>query len=309
MVDSQAVVTEQNLPAVVVIGAGRVGTSLGVALKENGYPVIGVSSRTLDSARRAAQRIGTRVFPDPVECSQKGELVFITTPDRVISRVANDIAAGGGFKPGQVVVHTSGACSSQELASAREKGALAISLHPLQTFATVETGLKNLPGTYFTAEGDQEAMPLARQVVKDLGGKFLCIATEMKPLYHAAACVVCNYFVSLVNLGLEMMQTAGVAPEQALPAIMPLLQGTVQNLQQVGTPAALTGPIARGDAPTIASHLQVMKHSLPERESLYRHIGMYTVEVAEAAGLGKKEASTLLQVLKPNALGGALWPK
>lgn len=288
------------MESVAIIGAGKVGTTLAVALKKAGYSIAGISSRRHDSARAAARYAETEAFSSHIELTTRASIIFITTPDRAIKKVCAGIAGAGGFKKGQVVLHTSGAHSSDILAPAKEKGAFVLSFHPLQTIPNVESGLENLPGSYFTIEGDERAFPVAEKMVKALGGKLLSIPTEMKPLYHAAACVVCNYFVGLIDLGLQMMSALGVSRDEALNALMPLIEGTLNNIKRVGVPQALTGPIERGDADTIKAHLELMDKVMPEFTPLYKHLGAYTTGVAAAKGTLTEEKRTHLSKL----LGG-----
>ena len=267
-----------------VIGAGRVGTALALALQEKGYTVAGVCCRRRESASLAAERLGCRYTLQPEKIARGAQIVLITTPDHSIEAVCRGLASAGGIFPGQVVLHASGAHSSSILSAARERGAAVLSMHPLQTFPSVEAGVRNLEGSYFTLEGDREALEAGFAMVKAMGGHALTIPTEMKPLYHAAACVACNYFVSLVDLALKMMQEAGVSCELTLPALLPLITGTLANIEKVGVPAALTGPIDRGESGTIKAHLDAIETAMPEAAGLYRLLAIYTADVAKRKG-------------------------
>jgi len=274
---------------------------LGLALKEKGYKLVGLVTSRADTASKAAEMLGTIHFDEPAALSRIADLVFITTPDRLIGKVTSQIASKKGFKPGQVVLHTSGSFSSSILSPAAYLGAKIASFHPLQTFPDVESGLKSLPGTYFVAEGDKEALLLAAQLAKDLQGNYLEIATEMKPLYHAAACVVCNYLVTLLDMGLNFLARAGLK-KAGLEPVMPLIQATLKNVANKGVIASLTGPIVRGDAATVASHLKAIEEHLPHFKQLYCHLGRQTVLLADLKAslddYSKKEIT--------NILGGAL---
>ncbi len=275
-----------------IVGAGNVGVALAMALKEKGFKLNGICCRTEDSARRASEKLGVDHSMDPEEVSRRADIVFITTPDRVIGEICREIARNGGFRDGQVVLHTSGAHDSTLLEPAKKAGADILSMHPLQTFPSSETGFQNLPGSYFTLEGDERALEVGEELVAAFEGVALTIPTEMKPLYHASACVVCNYFVALIDLGLKMMEIAGVDRRKALPAMMPLIEGTLANMKKVGVPRALTGPIDRGDASTIGRHIEKMKEVMPQVMEIYRLLGRFTAEVAEdkgtLSGEGKK---------------------
>ncbi len=273
-----------NKPSVAVVGCGKVGSALALLLKERGYPVVAVASRSPDSARKLARSLGCGAYDRPWEATLKAGLVFITTPDREIAPVAELIAREGGFRSGQVVAHTSGAHASSELRGVREAGALAVSIHPLQSFADVAGAMENLPGSYFALEGDEAAIPLARQVVDDLKGHAFIIRAEDKPLYHAAACIASNYLVSLMHLATSLYGRFGLSREEAFEALYPLVRGTINNIRRVGPVNALTGPVSRGDVPTVSGHLPALERVGSLEFYLYRLLGLYTVRVAREKG-------------------------
>ncbi|MQL53282.1 DUF2520 domain-containing protein [Desulfofundulus thermobenzoicus] len=288
-----------NKPAVVVVGCGKVGSALALLLKERGYPVAAVAGRTPAPVRRLAEAVGCPACDYPWEATVQGDLVFITTPDREIAPVSAAIARKGGFRPGQVVAHTSGAHPAGELQGVREAGALAVSIHPLQSFADVAGARENLPGSYFALEGDEGAMPLARQVVADLQGHCFTIRAEDKPLYHAAACIASNYLVSLMHLATGLYGCFGLSRREAFQALFPLVQGTINNIRRVGPVEALTGPVARGDVPTIQGHLPALERVGNEEEALYRMLGLYTIRVArEKDSITAEQARQLERVLR-----------
>lgn len=286
-------------PRIAVVGAGKVGSALALLLSRRGYPMVGVASRSISSAERVAGELNVPATVKPEEVTIHADVVFITTPDRVIARVAGEISGRGGFRPGQIVFHTSGAHSADEVGAARRSGALAASLHPLQSFASVKMAMESLPGSYFALEGDQEAMPLAGQITGDLGGKSFFIAAKDKPLYHAAACIASNYLVSLMHFATGLYGRFGLSREEAFEALFPLVQGTIKNISQVGPAPALTGPVARGDGPTLEGHLQVLKEVGREELELYCKIGLYTVGVAlEKGDISAGQAEKLAGIFK-----------
>lgn len=274
---------EMAKPAVAIVGAGKAGTALGAGLARAGYRIAGVASRTPEAAERLARRLGCAAAVRPEEVTRGAGVVLITTPDRAIGTVAGEIAARQGFAPGQVVLHASGALPAEALAAARAAGAAVGSLHPLQSFAGTEADVAGLNGCYFAVEGDAAALAVAEQMARDLGGIPFRLAPGSRPLYHAAACVASNYLVALVDLAARMCEACGLPRAQAVRALVPLLEGTLANIRRVGVPAALTGPISRGDAPTLASHLRALE-PFPAWRELYARLGSYTVEVALAQG-------------------------
>jgi predicted short-subunit dehydrogenase-like oxidoreductase (DUF2520 family) len=281
------------------IGAGKVGTTLAYLMQEGGYPIKGFASRRYSSALSAASLMGVKAFADPVELAHICDVLFITTPDTVIEDVCTSVASGGGVGAHHIVVHTSGAHSTRSLESARLLGAGVLSLHPLQTVAGFEAGKKNLPGSYFSAEGDPRGLSFAKEVVASLKGNLLEIPTDMKPLYHASACVVSNYFVAIIHLGLSMMAKTGVSRQEALLALLPLIKGTLGNIEALGVPDALTGPIARGDSSTLEVQLRNMEEVCPELVPVYKQIGNYTVAVAaEKMGFTQEKGDGLRKILE-----------
>ncbi|NLL58405.1 MAG: DUF2520 domain-containing protein [Firmicutes bacterium] len=288
------------MKTVSVIGTGNVGKVLGYALKKRGYKIVGAFSRTEKSRQLAAQLLECPVFSEPEKAVCDADIVFLTTPDRVINETCNRIAKEKGFRKGQVVIHTSGAHSSEILASARQQGTAALSFHPLQTFPELEMGLRSLPGTFFAVEGDEEAFPVAEEMIQALEGQMLSIPTEMKVIYHAAACVACNYLASLLDMALKMFELMNIPPKKAFESLSPLIYSTLKNIGELGPEKALTGPVARGDISTISAHLEAMKELAPELLPLYRQLGIYTVNLAVRKGTLNQEQENQLKTL----LGG-----
>ena len=268
--------------SVSIIGAGVVGRALGRLLREKGYTILAVASRSNASVRQAIEFIGEgRAARTPAAAAKSSDIVLITTSDGAIRTVCDHVTADKGFKRGSVVLHFSGALGSSALTSAHERKAHVASLHPLQSFPSAEEALKRMKGTVFTFEGDEEAEPAAAALVKALGGKMIAIDASAKALYHAACCVISNYAVSIMDLGLVLLELTGFSREQAQKAVMPLLKGTVGNIDDLGVPAALTGPVARGDTATIERHLEALRPMPREIRRLYCELGLYTLRVAQ----------------------------
>jgi predicted short-subunit dehydrogenase-like oxidoreductase (DUF2520 family) len=273
-----------------IIGAGVVGTAIGYLLKERGYSIVGIASRTFASAKRAQEFIGGgEASYDLGATSKKADIVFITTSDSAIEEVCIKIASERGFSPGAKVFHTCGALSSEILGSARTVGAHVASIHPLQSLADVNEAVKNLPGSFFCIEGDESALSVAREIITALKGKEVTLKVDKKPLYHAGASVASNFLVATIGFGLELFDAAGINRQDSLNALMPLIKGTVKNIDALGIPSALTGPIARGDSGVIEDHLKAIVKERPETLGLYVELGKYTVKVALEKGTIKKD--------------------
>lgn len=272
------------------IGAGRVGASLAHAFAAAGYPVTAVASQSFTSAQRLAESVaGCRAYESAQSVAGSANVVFITTPDRAISAVADSLS----WRKGQVVVHTSGAYSSEILASAHRSGARVASFHPLQTFAIANAPV-NLAGVTLAIEGDSEAVVHLKSLAESVGGCWVEIRPEDKVLYHAAAVVASNYLVTLVDAAAELWQTFGVGRDDAVRALLPLLRGTVGNIESVGLPDALTGPIVRGDVATVANHLQALADRSHNLVELYRTLASRTLPLALERGRIDSETAAAL---------------
>jgi len=278
------------------IGAGTVGTALAVRLSSKGYPVVAVSSRSQTSAERLAQAVsGCRVFANSQSVADSAELVFITTPDGAIASVASEVR----WHPGQSVVHCSGADSTDILQVAKEQGVEVGVFHPLQTFASAKQAIENIPGSTFALEAEGRLLKTLKDMATALGGSWVELKAGDKVLYHAAAVFACNYMVTLVKLATDLWQTFNIPPQKATQALLPLLKGTIHNIETVGIPQCLTGPIARGDTGTIRKHLDALNHKAPQLVATYRELGLQTIPIAVAKGrINNSQAQELEAILE-----------
>ena len=283
------------MPKIGFIGAGTVGTALAVRLKERGYPVIAVASRSKSSADKLAASVpGCQPYDKKQAVADIAELVFITTPDDAITQVASELK----WHKGQSVVHCSGAHSLDILEPAARAGAHAGAFHPLQTFANVAHAIKNIPGSAFALEADGELLQTLKNMAQDLDGTWVKLGAGDKVLYHAAAVFACNYLVTLMKMATDLWQTFGVSTPEATRALLPLLRGTLNNLENIGLPNCLTGPIARGDLGTINRHLKALEQSAPALLHTYRDLGLQTIPIALSKGkIDSKRAEEMRQLL------------
>lgn len=271
-------------PTLAIVGAGKVGSALALALQRKGYPIVGISSRSLTSAKALALKLDVPYSLRAADITPKAQIVFITTPDREVARVTAVIAHDGGFRPGQLVVHTSGSLSYTVLERARQSGAIIGGFHPLQSFADLETAIANLPGAFFALEGEAEALPVLERIMVDLQGRGITIKPADKALYHAAAVVASNYLVTIIHMATEMLGKLGVERSQAVEALSPLIMGTIENIKTKGTVQALTGPVERGDISTLQAHLSALTALPAVEQQLYKALGRLTVEIAQQKG-------------------------
>lgn len=264
-----------DAPALAVVGAGRAATGLALAAQAAGRSVLGAWSRSPASAERFGLRLRTPLWTEPVPLCQAAGLVLIGASDDAISPLCRQLADAGAFRPGQTVLHLSGAHSSAALEAARARGASVASCHPLMTFP-----VPALSGVAFAIEGDADAAADAAELARSVGGEPFLISAESKPLYHAAAVTLCGALVGLHELAARLFSAAGLEPDAALRAALPLVDATLANIRRSGRERALTGPAARGDLGTIRSHLQALSSHAPDLLPAYRALTRLAAGVA-----------------------------
>ncbi|HEY97320.1 MAG TPA: DUF2520 domain-containing protein [Dehalococcoidia bacterium] len=278
------------------IGAGIVGTALATLLSRNGYEVTCVSSRSRKSAKNLAKAVeGCNIMDTNQDVADAADFVFITTPDDVIPRVVSRVK----WRKRQSVVHCSGADSVEILEPARKSGARVGGFHPLQTFAGIDQAIENIPGSTFVIESDEPLLTTLQDMATALGGKWIQLKSKDKVAYHAAAVFACNYLVTLVKLSTDLWETFRIPPDKATAALLPLLRGTLNNIERLGIPRCLTGPIARGDTGTVSKHLDMLKKKAPALMAPYTEMGRQTIPIALAKGkIDKKRSLELDKILK-----------
>ena len=279
-----------------IIGAGKVGISIGYVLRGNGMDVAALSDRLPASLETARGFLGAGMLytTDNMEVIENCDVVAITTQDRVIRDVARGISEAAGDLTGKLFFHTSGADPSWILSPLDEKGARLGSLHPLQTFPDIESAIEVLPDTSIFIEGDERARRTLRTIGESLGAKVYVIAGEDKVLYHLAAVFVCNLLSALMYTGMGVMNRIDVGLEPFLP----IIKATINNIEKKGPAAALTGPIVRGDDKTVLSHLAAM-----EGMGLHREIYLALSKMALEMATGRKavdegQAEALRRILE-----------
>jgi predicted short-subunit dehydrogenase-like oxidoreductase (DUF2520 family) len=293
-------------PIISIVGAGRMGTALALALAANGYRIGALVASRAGRARKAAALLnghhirvtsppanqGTPAAPSlTLDSKQLGKLpptdvVIIATPDDQIENVARNLAQIQtlGGKTG-TVLHTSGALSSTILAPLAEKGWRLGSIHPLVAVSDPVSGAKALRGAFWCIEGDKDALRLARTIVHDLEGQSFSISAKQKPLYHAAAVMASGNLVALFDVALEMLGHCGLTAKEAQRVLLPLIESTVRNLSTSQPAEALTGTFARGDLATVQRHLKALStKALVEPLQLYRLLGHRAVSLARKNG-------------------------
>ena len=276
------------------VGSGAVASALARAMTAAGFDVVAVSSRVVARAEALAALLpNCSAFAEPQAVVDASDTVLLAVPDEAIESVCRSTR----WRPGQTALHCSGAQSLDLLTHAAASGALVGSLHPLQTFAGRPEDAERVAGSVVAIEADEPLRARLADLVARIGGLPIFLTAESKVLYHAAVVIVSNYSVTLAALAAELWELFGAPRDDALRALIPLLVGTVANLQSVGLPRALTGPIARGDATTVAGHMSALAQCCPQLLTLYRELGYKTVDLARERGLDSQTADAIRTVL------------
>jgi predicted short-subunit dehydrogenase-like oxidoreductase (DUF2520 family) len=281
-----------------IIGAGMVGTAIGFLLKKAGHEIVAIADPSAAHLKRAQSYTGTVGFRYPSQAADLGDCLLITTPDDLIGPVCAEIA-GGSFLRGKKVFHMSGAGGLDLLTPAAQAGASVASIHPLQSFSSIDSAIQNIPGSYFGVTAAAGVKKLSADIVRDLQGIPIYITPAQKPLYHATACIASNYLVSLMSVVESIYLSIGFSEKDARKAYLPLVYGSLKNIEKHGCKSALTGPIARGDAGTIQKHIEAMACHFPDYSSLYADMGRITVKLARQKGtLSSGQAKKIMELLK-----------
>jgi predicted short-subunit dehydrogenase-like oxidoreductase (DUF2520 family) len=295
---------------VAIIGAGRLGTALGLALKSVGYKIEVVAAESASSAKRSARAFGpkalflsghqmNRLSPGQLQRLDRCSLVLIATPDDVIARVAERLSEVFAAKriPGshapakqRVALHTSGALTAEVLKPMRSHGFAIGSLHPLVSISESRSGAELLTQGFFSVEGDRGAVRTARSIVSDLGGESFTIDSRRRALYHAAAVTASPHITALFDIAIDMLKVCGLNPRQAQRVLLPLVKSTVANLTIQEPARALTGTFKRGDVSTVQKHLAALKAA-----NLTQALNAYVLLGQKSISMAKKHS--------PNAVG------
>lgn len=284
---------------IVIVGPGRMGLALGAALRQaDAVERLVYIGRAIEAPPHpmfdGIDAAEYRVAPHPIPPGTG--IVILAVPDSALAEVAHDLAAMGPPPPGCIVLHLAGAISTEVLSPLHARGYAVGSMHPLQAIADPWHSGDRLFGSAYALAGEPEAIAIGRRLVTALHGLPLIIAPNKRQLYHASAVVASNYLIGVLAFAVRLMMEAGVSEHESIAALLPLVKGTLENLDQLGVSAALTGPIARGDADTVRLHLARL--SAPDRE-LYSGLGLELLRVARAAGLDTNKADELEMLFDP----------
>jgi predicted short-subunit dehydrogenase-like oxidoreductase (DUF2520 family) len=264
-----------------IVGAGRVGRVLGRRLRELGWTIDLVATRSESTARSAVRFIGAG--KPQAGLSRRlldSWLILICAHDAEIAAIAAELARIGGEElHGHIVLHTSGALDAGVLRPLRERGAAVGSMHPLQTFTRV--AVPPLDGKVFAIEGDLNAVRIARKIARELGASPKPIEPAQKPLYHAAGALAAGHALVVIESAVQLLMSLGIKRAEAVRALLPMTKQVLQNYERLGPRASWTGPLARGDYEIVAKHLNVLQDYSPEYKQAYEALNHLAERIFE----------------------------
>jgi predicted short-subunit dehydrogenase-like oxidoreductase (DUF2520 family) len=279
-------------PVVGIIGPGRAGVGLALALARAGYDI-----RLHGRAKKPVpQPLTLTVGPahePPAWIAQAGVLI-LAVPDDAIRPLAEALARTGAVQADQVVLHLSGVQGQEALGALVGSRAALGSLHPLQTISEPERAPERLRGAWAAVEGMPRAVAAAEGLARELGLRPFRVSSNAKPIYHASAVFASNYFVVVEAVAQRLLRHAGLSDAEAWQALRPLVEGTLENLSRQQPVAALTGPVARGDTATVRRHLESLTH---DDALLYRALGRAALELAQKRGMDETTAARVAAAL------------
>lgn len=279
---------------VAVIGPGRVGTALALALPRPAYRVVAVAGRGREALERFTTLVPEAEATDPVSAAARADLVIVAVGDDDLAEVVRTVARDDGVRPGSRWIHVAGGAGVEVLEPARAAGAAVAACHPAVTFPDPERGRDALPGSAWAVTAADADLGWARVLVTDLRGSPVTVPARSRTLYHAGLAVGSNATATVVTLARDLLLGAGIAdPEQFLG---PLVTTSAQGAAARGA-AALTGPVRRGDAGTVAAHLAELRTVMPEAVEAYLALSRLALRHARRAGLEPDAAAAVAAVL------------
>jgi len=282
-----------------IIGAGRLGTSLGSALSKKGYSIKSLSCRTSRSAEESRKIIGEgKASTDNIQTAKAGNVIFLCLPDEKILEVVRELNGANINWSEKFTFHCSGLLSSGILKPLQAKGALTASIHPIQSFAHKRTPPDHFKDIYFGLEGESKALELSQKIIQKLGGRPFLIKSENKVLYHTACSIASNFLVVLLDMASSLLKQIGLQEEQAFQVILPLAKGTLHNVNKFNIRSSLTGPVIRGDKESVKKHLEAMR-KFPAFYETYKRLAFQALELARREKkLGVREIKALEDLLE-----------
>ncbi len=282
---------------IAMVGLGMVGASLGTLFERAGYKLVGAFDTDEGARRRFGERVKCRVSANLKDMETAFDILVVAVPDRAIKSVSESLSRLNFSDDVRLAGHTSGALGSDELVDLGRRGCLLFSMHPIQTFASIESAVEAIPGSYFAVEGDQNALKVVEQVVTSIGATPVRLDRESKPLYHASLSIASNLLVALLDAAVRLSEAAGIEREKALKMMLPLIRRTLANFRE-SAGDALTGPIERGDLVTVQRHLGAIARVDPGILEAYAALSRAAVDIAEGRGrISRERAKDFFTIL------------
>ncbi len=275
-----------------IIGIGRLGGALTLALAEKGFEVENLFARQKETAERIANIANSEILSDNEFEKISSDLVLITTQDSEIEKTARNLAGKLRSKP--IVLHTSGSLSSGVLQKLKDINCPVGSLHPLVSISDAFLGKPRFENAYFCVEGDAKAVEAAEKIVSALGGKSFSIETKYKALYHASAVTACGHLTAVIDTAIEMLSKCGLKENESKEIFLPLIESTIENLKTQTTAEALTGTFSRADAETFEKHSEILEREVSaEAWQIYLLLGERSLKLAEKQGADAKRLENM----------------
>ena len=289
------------MPVLNIIGCGRVGRALARLWREHGVFDLGdVNDHTAEKSRAAVAFIGGGRACAEIAHMRAADVWLLAPPDDHIAACCNELSGGAALAAGNVVFHCSGALPSGILDAAVARGAAVASVHPLKTFADAAAAAKTFAGTSCAVEGEAAALSVLKPAFERIGANLFQIDASAKTLYHAASVLVCNDLTALLESGARCFEAAGLPRADAMRMVEPLVRETLDNVFRLGTTAALTGPVARGDVEVVKRQLAALSLADPRLDAVYRSLGVIAAGLAAAQGGASAAALQQITALLKN---------
>jgi len=283
------------MPGLSIIGPGRLGGALALALERSGYSIETIVYRSFEPAREVASKLlaePSLIAFDQLD-SLSSPVILIASGDPEIERISARLA--DFLTRAQTVLHTSGSLSSDTLSALRHIGCAVGSMHPLVSISDPVMGSERFDGAYFCVEGDAAAIKVGTDLASALGAKPFTIESRFKPLYHAAAVTASGHLVALIDVSIEMLSNCGLSAVDAKEILMPLIDSTLENLKIQTPDEALTGTFARADSAAFERHLAAMLEVIsPDAVEIYLALAERSLTLALRRGADKYNISDLM---------------
>lgn len=264
------------------VGAGKVGFSLGKYFCNNNIKVSGYYSRSLESAKEAAEFTNSKFYVNLNDLTRESDIIFITTPDSIISSVWDRIDKSA-IKD-KILCHCSGSLSSKVFSNIEDYNAYGYSIHPLFAFSDKYKSHEFLKEAFITIEGSEVKSDQIVSLIKKLGNDFKVISDKNKVRYHLSSAIVCNHVLALIDEGINQLMKCGFSEEEARKSLYPLVSNSINSVFSNGSIKSLTGAVERADEITLNKHLECLDE---EDKCLYKMISRKLIKIAEKKNVGR----------------------